>query len=388
MKRRTIAALGVAAAVLALLATWIVRAPMPPRPVARAPDIDIDPPVMRARKNAEIALATTPADPWTFAESLAASAPASGAEGVAKEHCGIDDGPQFTKPDSTDDEPVQTRAALPRYASAQARIDAALRASADPIDQAAADLLNLGDMRTPEGRVEAVVQQAAASNDPRVYALGYGLCHGSADRAPSCRLLSAEGWARMDPGNGLPWVDVLAQAQARGDAAGGRDAMAHLAASTRFDTYMLAVPGAVANKAPADGQDLSAANELLVNAIGQAASLTIPPFQPLIQACHDGAGGNDAMAQQCRTISDVMFEHADTLIVHAISGALLLQATGDASRRDFIRAERAVLAAQWSPATGFSACREMRNAMNKIRRSAQVGEVEALREQARKFVTP
>jgi hypothetical protein len=83
-----------------------------------------------------------------------------------------------------------------------------------------------------------------------------------------------------------------------------------------------------------------------------------------------------------------MFAHADTLIAQSISGALLLQTTGDPSRRDFVRAERAVAAARWSPATGFSECHDMRDALSKMVRLGQVGEVEAMRERARQFVAP
>jgi hypothetical protein len=67
---------------------------------------------------------------------------------------------------------------------------------------------------------------------------------------------------------------------------------------------------------------------------------------------------------------------------------LLLQATGDGSRRDFVRDERAGFAAHWSPATGFSPCRSMRDSVKTVVRGAKVGEVEALREQTAKAVTP
>ena len=104
--------------------------------------------------------------------------------------------------------------------------------------------------------------------------------------------------------------------------------------------------------------------------------------------CRDRAGGDAELAQTCVAISDVMFAHSDNLIGQAISGALLFQATGDASRRDFVRAERAVAAARWSPATGFSECHDMRDALKRFVRTAQVGEVEAMRERARQFVAP
>ncbi|MEO5690077.1 MAG: hypothetical protein ABIR54_22180, partial [Burkholderiaceae bacterium] len=272
--------------------------------------------------------------------------------------------------------------------TAQARIDEALRSSADPLDRAVADLVNVGDMRTDAGRDEAVVQQAVATTDPRVYALGFGLCHSARSPAPSCREISLDRWIQVDPGNGIPWVEKLGQAQARGDAAGIRTALSRLASATRFDIYLAAAAGAVASRMPREDPDLAAVNDLTFKAFSQAATLPLPPFQPLIQVCRDHAGGDAELARMCRAASDVMYEHSDNLISQSISGALLVALTGDAARRDFIRAERAVAAARWSPATGFSECHDLRDSMKRLLRTALVGEVEALREQSRKFVTP
>jgi hypothetical protein len=385
MKRPAKSMVVLVVAVLAVSAWWFVRAPLILLPVAQAPDIDIDPPAMRARREAALALAMTPDNPWTFAESLTASAPAKPAQ---REDCGMQDGPRFGEPGSPEDAPVQVGGASPRFITAQARIDAALRASADPLDRAVADLVNAGDMRTASGRDEAVVQDAAVATDPRVYALGHGLCHSTRPPAPSCGALSLERWAALDVGNGIPWVDLLARAQARGDAAGVQGALTHLATATRFDTYLSAPAGAVASRLSKDDRDLAAVSDMTMTAHGLALTLPMPAFQPLIQLCRDQAGGDVELARKCRAISDVMFEHSDTLITQSISGALLFRLTGDASRRDLIRAERAVAVARWSPATGFSECRDLRDTMTRLLRSAQVGEVGALREQSRKFVTP
>ena len=365
---------------------WVLRAPaIEHQAVVPPPDIDIDPPAMRARREAALALALMPDDPWTFAESLAASAPG---KGVAKEDCGIADGPQFSKPASPEDASVQTTGASPRHVNAQARIDAALRSSTDPLDRAVADLVNVGDMRSDAGRDEAVVQQAAVTTDPRLYAVGFGLCHAAVVPAPSCWSISLDRWLEIDAGNGIPWLWALGRAQERGDAAAQRAAMLHLASATRFDVRYASVVGAIASRVPKDDPDLAAVNELAVTAAGDAAAMPFPSFQPLLSTCRGQAGGDVALAQQCRTISDVMFDHSDTLVVQGMSGALLRQTTGDGSRRDFIVAERAVAEARWSPATGFSECHEMRESLKKLLRRAQVGDVEAMREQSRKFVTP
>ena len=380
------AAAATVAVVLVFAGWWAIRGPAVVRGTgAPPPEIDIDSPAMRARREAALALATMPGDPWSLAESLAASAPETAPE---KEQCGVGDAPQFATPATQDEAPVLTRAASPRYQSAQARMDAALRSSADPLDRAVADFVNTGDMRSAPGRDEAVVQQAITATDPRLYSLGYGLCHSSRAIPPSCARISAARWVQVDPGNGIPWVYLLAQSQAAGDAAGVRDAIAHLASSSRFDLYFNAVAGAVAGHVPDDAADLAAADGLVTKAYSQAAELPFPAYQPLIQACRNHAGGDEQLEQQCRAVSDGMYAHSDTLINLAISGALLLQTTGDASRRDLVRAERAVLAAHWSPATGFSPCQDMREAIKMQLRSAQVGEVEALRERARKVATP
>ncbi len=374
------------AVLLAAAGWWVLRAPaVEHEAVAPAPDIDIDPPLMRARREAALALALMPDDPWSFAESLAASAPASAPD---KEACGIDGRPAFSDSSDPAQDVVQVGGPSARYATAQARLDAALRASADPFDRAVADWLNVGGMRSESGREEAVVQQAAATTDPRLYALGYGLCHSNRTPTASCSGISLDRWIQVDPGNGMPFLTKLEQARSRGDGAGVRTALTQLAAATRFDVYFGSAAGAVASRAPRDEADLAAVADLAGMALAQGSLLPLPAFEPLIQACRNQAGGDEALARQCVAISDVMFAHADTLVAQSISGALLLQTTGDASRRDVVRAERAVVAARWSPATGFSECHDMRDSLKKMVRLGQVGEVEAMHERARQFVTP
>ena len=369
---------------------WWLRAPAVPGPVARPPvtdaDVDITPREARARRDAAVALAKMPDDPWSLAESLAASAPA-GRDGGAKENCGIADAPQFAKTGSTEQDAALIRGAMPRYLAAQARIDAALRSSGDPLDRATADFVNAGDLRTEAGADAAVTQQAAVSNDPRVVSLGHAVCEHT-PTLPGCAALTAQRWAQVDAGNGIPWVELLAQARARGDALGVQDAMAHLAAATRFDMRFYAMPGAVAHQLPDDDSDLAAGNDLVTRAMGRAAALAIPAFKPLLDTCRNEAGGDAARAAQCRAISDTMYAHSDTLLPYAISGALMLQTTGDATRRELIRAEREVLTAHWSPAAGLAPCGSLHDAIRKIARSAAVGEVEAMREESRKSMAP
>ena len=388
MRRDTkrVGAVTIVVAALAGFGWWFARAPtIEHEAVALPSDIDIDPPMMRARREAALALALMPDDPWTFAESLAASAPD---KAVEKEDCGLEGRARFSESSAADEKSVQIGGESPRYAGAQARIDAALRASADPLDRAVADLVNVGDMRSEAGRNEAVVRQAAMSTDPRLYALGYGLCNSVFPAVESCSAMSLDRWIEIDPGNGIPWVMMLNQAQERGDAAGMRAAMSHMASATRFDVYMASAAGAVASRTSKDDQDVAAVGDLTSKAFMLSSTGGIPPFSPLVQLCKGQAGSDAEVARMCLAISDVMYAHSDNMISYGISGALMLQTTGDASRRELIRAERAIAASHWSPATGFSECRVLRDQTKRLLRTSQVGDVEVMRELARKFVTP
>lgn len=388
MRRRTKVTAVIAIAIAVVAGWWVLRAPALERPAVDASsDPDIDPPALRARRDAAIALAKAkaPDDPWTFAESLASSAPDMDAK---KEQCGQDDLPRFRTPDDSngDVDAVQTQAASPSYGAARSRIAASLLASSDPLDRAVADFLNVDDMRTPAGRIDAVAQQAAFTADPRVYAFAYGLCHGPEPTA-SCRMISAAGWARIDAGNGMPWLEALGQARAQGDAAGVQDAMANLASASRFDTYGFAPSGAIARLGLENEADLAAATEMFAQVLGRSAAAPVP-YLALTQTCGKKAGGDELLLRQCLAISDLMFDHSDTLLARAIGGATLFLATGDTTRRDLFHAEQVAFSRHWSPGTGFSECKTLREQAKTVLRSAQIGEVEAQRERARQFVAP
>lgn len=384
--RASFTVIAVAAAIALGAAAWWWW----PRPHAQAAARDVAPvaappsPSDHARRDAAIALAEMPADPWTLAESFAASEPEK-----PKSHCGADEAPQFAEAvdgDGRAAEP-QTRPAGPHFLAAQRQVDATLRTSADPYDRAVADWLNVGDVRTPSDRLDALVQDAATTSDPRVYALAYGSCASRSDPHGSCQLLSARQWAALDAGNAMPWLFVFDQATEAGDVSGQQEALAHMAASTRFDDRSQMPVGEVAAAAPDDDDALAGAQGLVVQAVGLAAANSYP-ITSLTSACRNRAGGDVNRVQQCQAIGDMMFDHTDSLLLHVVGASLYYQSTGDASRRDIARAERATFGAHWSPATGFSECQEFRNSLKRAVRRARLGELEASREEARKFVTP
>jgi hypothetical protein len=377
---------------LALAGWWVVRAPAIESHAATraAPEIDLDPPALRAQREAALGLAAIPDDPWTFAESLAASAPAATADNASdRSRCGDDERPRFADAEVLDGLVVvdQTAAAGPHYLAARARMDAALRASADPLARAVADWLDVGQMRTPAGRIDALVQQATATRDARVYSLAYRTCLAGRPTTAACAALSARDWAEVDPGNGVPWLFAFEQARNANDMAAQQEALAKLATASRFDEYLFAQAAAVAAHAPEDDRDLAAVSDLSVEAIGRTFGV-VTPGTSLLGPCRAQAGGDAERARQCQAIGDAMFAHTDSVFLRGVAGVLQFQTTGDDSKRDVARAERALAARNWSPATGFSPCRQVRDVLKLMRRKGEIGEVEEARERARTFVTP
>ena len=401
MARRVVVALLLLLAALA--AWWTLRAPAIERPVAAKapPEPDVETPAGRKRLDALLALAKMPDDPWTLAQNLPV-APAASAVDDRKARCGEDELPVYgdAVPDADGlvrSLPPMTRPGGVGYTGARRRIDAALRASGDPFDRSVADWLNVDDLRTPAGRVEALVQDAVGSSDARSYALAVEVCTNLGNDAsplsglpawwqsPSCAVLDTDEWARRDPGNAVPWLFALTFSDRANDPAGQREALRRMATSTRFDVAFGAGSAAVARvKLPTDA-DLAGQADLAVQAIGVNG---LPPYAPLTTRCRDKAGGDAELATLCDTIGDLMFEHADALTTRAIGASLHKLATGDASRLDQVHREQQERAAHWSPGTGFSPCGATRTLLQRFVRIGQVGEVVAAKEEMSKPVPP
>lgn len=376
---------------------WFVLAPTRQTAARTEPPIDIESPAGRARLDAALALARMPDDPWTFAESIPAAPAASNATD-SKARCGEDQAPVFEGAPDADgvmrNAPVETRAAGVGYLGAMRRIDAALRASADPFDHSVADALNVGDVLTPTGRLDALVQDAVTSSDPRIYALAFGQCDmsgrqpidGPAPAAPaSCGQLDVQEWARRDPGNALPWFDALQRADEAGDQAAQREAMQQMASSSRFEAYFGAAPAAIARLQVASDADLYAQSSLAMQA---TVLYRNPPYQPLTTRCRDRAGGDQDRAATCEAIGEVLFNHSDTMLTRAIGGSIHRLATGDPSRLEQAHREQRAFAEYWKPATGFSPCEDERHVLKRYVRIGTIGELAMMKEDLRMPMPP
>ncbi len=91
--------------------------------------------------------------------------------------------------------------------------------------------------RDTHGRVEQMARLAIGSQDPVVYALAVEACKGwSVDDYGACNLISRAQWARLDPDNAVPWLEVAAQARENNEAEAEEQALRMAAHAHHINT--------------------------------------------------------------------------------------------------------------------------------------------------------
>jgi hypothetical protein len=381
------------------LGGWLTFGPAWPRPVRAEPLIDIETPAVRARLDAALALARMPDEPWTVSKARPAASAASDAQADGA-RCGEDQMPVSEPPVPDADGRTllvfhETRPGGVGYTGAIHRIDAALRSSGDPFDRGVADALNVGDVQTPSGRLDALVQDAMTSSDPRLYALAVQACNAleyavwvvnalPQPTSPRCAQLDMRDWASRDPGNAVPWLHVLQQADQAGDRDAQREALQRIATSSTFDVHLYAGAAAIARLKAASDADLAAQALLSMRA---TSLVGLPPFSGLIEHCRNMAGGDAEMAATCETISEAMFDHSDTFMSRNVGASLHKLTTGDGSLLERAHREEGVVGRRWAAEWGGSACSADRGLLRQMVRLGTHGEV-ALMKQDLKSSTP
>ena len=381
------------------LGGWVLVAPAIATRTATAPEpaIDLD----AAASGARLAMPRTPDRPLPSHAPVAAAASSDAAD---KARCGDDQRAVYKEPQADPDDgmvhlalaqadpdgivrhmPGEIKPAGVGYTGAQRRIDAALRASADPFDRAMADWLDLDQIAPPALRADALVTDALAVTDPRVYGLAYVNCHpwlavgpnGAPPLAPTaaCARLSATQWARLDPGNAVPWLWALQDADRRGDEAAQREALRSMAASSRMDVHFHAGAAAVARLGLPDA-DLAAQ----LTATTQALGTETTPGSPLIARCRERSADDAELASACSRIAELLYDHSDSLIWHALGGALHKVVTGDASWLDRAHQEQRSMAPARPAVADTAPCGGQRDFLRTIVRMDAVGELQLARE--------
>ena len=265
------------------------------------------------------------------------------------------------------------------YLAARERIASAMRASPDEFSRAVATWLDLQPSSAGSSRrMLQLTTMAAATTDARVYALAFRACQ--KDAAPDgCQALSARRWAVLEPGNAMPWLYLLHQANAADDRSGQDEALFHLAASSRIEDRYDSPAGPVFDAAGDSGANLAAANAMATEAIGMSAGQMVP-FTDITRSCGVPAEKDANRRQLCGAVARLLADRSDTLLLRLIGTSLDAKITGDKTRLERLRAEpgNSLFDHLDAPTT----CAQLRANARVFRRLAQIGELGMLREMA------
>ena len=369
MRRRAWLALAAFAAVCASVATlWFTRAPSaPPDAVLPAPA-----PARAASAASLHAAAVAPV--------LPAALPVSAAHRADQiELCG---GIWVkTGPDGRIDEDDFNRVAdLP---GARARLLDALRA--DPGEFARAATIRLGLVASEPPLLtsaDTLARMASTTRDPQVYALAFNLCVGRPNEG-ACQLLSAEQWARLDPGNAAPWTFALDRTLAARDTSAQNEALHRIATSQRSELYYFALPGLVLDHVPNDDAAIPVALTLAIEAIGVEAAHVVPGYQATTRLCRGAALRDANRRQTCNAVAELLVARSDTVIERMMGMSIGAQLGWPAERIDRLRGEYTAYNASLNAENMLvptSGCANIRRDLETVRQRARLGEAGALRE--------
>ena len=230
---------------------------------------------------------------------------------------------------------------------------------------------------------DALARMAVSSTDPGVYALAFHTCGGN--REGACQMLSAEQWARLDPGNAAPWLYMLSTAHKYSDVAMQNEALHRIATAQRSDTGFLAVPGLISAAVPSDETSMFAALNMTVEAFGMEAAFAIPGYQPLVADCSSVALRDSNRRQTCAAIAEVLVARSDTLLERMIGLRVGQHVGWPAQRIDQLRGEFNAYTQHAEPLVMIdyrgagASCAQVRRSLEAVHRRAVEGEVGEMR---------
>ena len=160
-----------------------------------------------------------------------------------------------------------------------------------------------------------VVQLAAGSRDPAVYALALAMCSTAAttDAESACRQLSLQQWAQMDPDNAVPWLLLAGRARSRHDSAAEAEAFSHAATAHAIDSYSDSVYTFAEPELPTDVTPLER-SYLATEVIGVEAAIGLPQYSVASQHCSTIAMQDGTVQQQCRSLAELLVTKGTNLL--------------------------------------------------------------------------
>jgi hypothetical protein len=189
-----------------------------------------------------------------------------------------------------------------------------------------------------------VVQLAAGSTDPAVYALAYSICNASqptlsADNA--CHLISLPQWTRLDPDNAVPWLIMARKAQMDHDDVADAEAFSHAAAAHKFDSYTDSVLAFATPEMPSDATPLER-SYLATAVIGIESAIRGPYYSGASQHCAAGLP-SESVRHQCGALAELMVTRGTNFLDMSVGTNLGARVGWSRERLNQLTQERSAL---------------------------------------------
>jgi hypothetical protein len=233
---------------------------------------------------------------------------------------------------------------------------------------------------------ESLVQLAVGTADPAVYATALYACGaGFSDPAnAACRQISADGWARRDPDNAVPWLLLAGKARDKHDVAAeaqafSRAAKASMSNSYAFSMYAFAEPELPGDLTPTERSYLA------VEVIGIEAAIAQNEFNVASKHCSTEAIADGNVRQQCGSLAELWVTRGTTLLDFGIGTNIGARAGWPAQKVSDLKMERDALMqviTQTGPASNDDtwSCDAVQRGNAYVSRMARMGEMGAMRD--------
>lgn len=230
-----------------------------------------------------------------------------------------------------------------------------------------------------EARVhrERLATMARGARDPQVYAWAMQACQ-SVPNDGSCVHLSDAQWARLDPGNAVPWEWAAARAKDAKDAAAVAEAMHRFGTSTRHDIGWGALSSMLVDHLP-PGQDPDIATyDLVMRAVGFETLATLGHMQGVSSWCGATALSDANRRSACDRIATMLTERSTTLLAQGVGTGIAKRLDWPQPRMQRLLDERDAIYATWEDVRDSKpfTCNSIAIQIQGIRDSTQLGEIE------------
>jgi hypothetical protein len=187
---------------------------------------------------------------------------------------------------------------------------------------------------------DSLVQLAVGTGDPAVYATALYACSGKfGDQADgSCGQVSADGWARLDPDNAVPWLLLAGKARDRHDDAAEAQAFGRAAKASMSDSYVYSMYSFAEPELPGDLTPTQR-SFLAVEVIGIEAATAHSELNAVSKHCSTEAMQDSNVRLQCSSLAQLWVTRGTTMLDFGIGTRIGARAGWPAQRVKDLRME-------------------------------------------------